>query len=213
MKKCLVAGLMLLLVLAFAQTASAKTVSPMPAPIEMGALENASCYAYVDGYDENTNELTVRLCYVEKFAADDIEALSVGDILIVDGKETEIKTIKNDLGLVLNCGEGEFDDGSVYLTTDENGDYYQYHYSMHTWRELACLTFSVPDTLIFLDGISKATGDPLSLPTVYSAAEFLRIFKDEQAQEGVGFSTMNVYLVFDQNARPAVLQRFFVDWQ
>lgn len=84
---------------------------------------------------------------------------------------------------------------------------------MYGMAKIGELTFTVPDTLLFFDGINPRSGEELLLPTVRTAVEWLATIAWEEKEGGAGFSARNVHMVFDADGNPAMVHRFYVHWQ
>jgi len=171
--------------------------------------------ARITAYAPAQNALTLELIVPERFDREDVESLAVGDAIYTQGQEVVIQTLtERDGYLVINEGEYELSEGSVWLYEDMEGSYQIADWDDdHTWTVAATLQVPVGDSLIFLDQIDPATGDILSMPTVHGAEEFLAQLARESAEGGPGFTANNVYVAFDANGQLALIQRYYVSWQ
>ncbi|MGN0972884.1 MAG: hypothetical protein ACI4OY_13075 [Aristaeellaceae bacterium] len=160
--------------------------------------------------------VTLALYEPEVFAAGDILALQPGDVLLSGGREIAIASVDiTSWGQVtLNEGTDAWSETLPWLEQDASGNYRTVLCgSLPGWTPFGQMTFTLPDTLLLLDGIDPATGEALDLPTVHTAEEWLAMIAEEAESEGVGFSMENLYLVFDENGVPAVACRDHVPWQ
>lgn len=190
------------------------TVTALATEINPDHLFSVAVNARITGYSSNENMLTLELIIPETFSAEDILGLAIGDAIYTQGKEVLIQTLTENSGyLVINEGEYEFSEGSVWLYESLDGNYQIADWHDNTWTTLATLKVPVTDTLLLLDDINPSTGEIQYLPTVHPASEFLKMLKTENEQGGPGFATNNVYVVFDGAGQLALIQRYYVPWQ
>ena len=210
-------ALVLMVCLLLCASASAQTITALATEINPDHLEKTASYARILGYNEETNTLTVELTVPEAFARDEVLALKVGDSIYTGGREVLIRTIEQTEwgSIVINEGEYEYADGSVYLYEDLYGNYRPERYANYTWITLAVMNCPVTDSLLFLDYIDEETGDPVTLPAVHTAKELTARLLEEDASQAytVGLSSNNVYVVFDGEGNLATIHRFYVPWQ
>ena len=207
MKK-LFAILVLLAMMAVSTASGQTTITAMAVMPYMGVLTKCACYARIHDYNSETNTLELELIAPEIFREDEITALQVGDSIYTDGKEVLIETITEEYGyIVLNEGDYDFSEGSVWLTRNSDGNYRPVYYGDYVWMELTRIRVPVTEKLIFLDMIDPSSGGILDIPTVHTAGEFL------QMKDDPGFQSNNVFVVFDEDGNLAVIQRYYVPWQ
>ncbi len=208
MKKLI--ALLVLLALAVS-AASAETITAMATEPGMDEFVKYASFARVHDYDNDTHMIELELIIPETFAAGDIEGLKAGDAIYTDGKEVVIESIDQENGyIILNKGDYEFSEGSVWLETTLDGNYRPTVYGDWTWMENARIEVPVSDRFLFLDMIDPASGEMLEKPTVHNLAEFVAMqFKPEDP----GFKAHNVWAVLDENGELAVVYRFYVPWQ
>ncbi len=208
MKKLI--AILILLALAVS-AASAETITAMATETYPDEFVKCVYYARIHDYDSETNMLEVELIVPEIFSREDILALKPGDRIYTDGQEIEILTVTEEDGyIILNKGDYEFSEGSVWLAPDRDGNYRPVEYEDYTWMEMARIEVPVTEKLLFLDMIEPSSGEMLELPAVHNADEFLAM---KDSADDPGFKVNNVYLVFDENGDLAVIQRFYVPWQ
>lgn len=211
-------ALMLTFFLHLGSAASAETITAMAVEVNPEHLEKTASYARILGYNEENNTLTVELIAPEIFRGDEVAALRVGDGIYTGGQEVPIRTIEEKEwgAIVINEGEYEYADGSVYLFQDIYGNYRPERYANYTWISLSTVECPVKDHLLFLDYIDEAAGgDALTLPIVYTAREFTEKLLAEQASDEyhIGLGIDNAYVVFDGEGSLATIQRYFVSWE
>ncbi len=208
MKRLLAALAVLMLAVS---AASADTITAMATEPYMEVYAKYACCARIHDYDSETNMLEVELIIPEIFARDDVKGLQPGDAIYTGGQEVPIQTITEEYGyIILNKGDYEFSEGSVWLMEDPDGNYRPVAYEDYIWLEMARIEVPVTERLLFLDRIDPSSGEILSVPTVHDADEFLGMQKDA---DDPGFKANNVYVVFDENGNLAVIERFYVPWQ
>ena len=128
-------------------------------------------------------------------------------------QEIEIKTISEKDGyIVLNKGDYEFSEGSVWLYEGLDMNYWIADFHDNSWLVLDTVRVPVPDRLLFLDEIDPSSGETLLQPAVHSGKEFLEMLEAEK-KEGPGFEANNVSVVFDGDGDLALIRRYYVPWQ
>ena len=203
-------ALLALLMLAVS-AASAETVTAMATEPYMDEFVQYASFARVHDYDSDTNMIELELMIPETFAAADIEGLKAGDAIYTGGKEIVIESIDEENGyIVLNKGDYEFSEGSVWLDVLPDGNYRPTVYGDWAWMENARIEVPVSDGFLFLDMIDPATGESLEKPTVHNAEEFLAM---QSNPDDPGFKAHNVWVVLDEDGELAVVYRFYVPWQ
>ena len=209
--------LLALPLLSFAEeTAPERTVvTALASEVNPDALTSVSVNARIIGYDAKKNTLTLEIIVPERFLPEDIQALKSGDAIWTGGQEIEVQTVADVDGYtVINEGEYEYSEGSVWLYEGLDMNYWVANVHDNVWILLATVDAPVTDHLLFLDEIDPATGDTLVHPTVHSGAEFLAMLEKEAAGEGgPGFDTNNVSVVFDDAGDLALITRYYVPWQ
>ena len=197
-------------------SAAADTITPMPPTLDTDSLACQAVMAALTDADPAGRTVTFALYEPEVFAGEDIRALQPGDVLLSGGREIAVTSVDiTSWGEVfLNEGTDAWYETLPWLEQDDSGNYRTVLYgSLPGWTPFGQMTFTLPDTLLLLDGIDPATGVALELPTVHTADQWLAMIAEEAESEGVGFSMENMYLVFDENGVPAVACRYYVPWQ
>ena len=191
-----------------------KTITALASEINPEHVASVSVYARITGYAADENKLTVELLVPERYDRDEVLSLVPGDAIYTQGQEIVVQTIGEQYGyIVINDGEYEFAEGSVWLYEDSDGNYVIADWDDIRWITLAEVSLPVRDNLLFLDGINPSSGEMLDKPTVHSAAEFLEMLKAEAEGEGPGFAVRNVFAAFDADGQLALIQRYYVPWQ
>ncbi|MBR3017385.1 MAG: hypothetical protein IKH57_09970 [Clostridia bacterium] len=198
-------------VLADEEGTSVKTITAMAAEPAMEHFASYSSYARISGYDPDTNKVEIELIGPEIFRREDVESLKTGDIICTGGQEIIVSSITEEYGyIILNEGDFEFSDGSVWLMEDSAGNFRPVIYEDYVWTEMARVELPVTDKLLFLDMIEPESGELLEKPKVNNATEFLRCMTNDNDP---GFDINNIMVVFDQDGDLAMVERFYVPWQ
>lgn len=192
-----------------AAAASADVIRPMPSAIDAQSVANQAVYVRVLDFDWRAETVTVALCDEATFDREAIQAMAVGDTIVIDGMEIEVRSIWEDDYLII-VNE---DDEVLALSENDDGNYdstYAYD-DRGVWMAVGERTFELSDDFIFLDGIEPSTGAPLGLPSAHTLRELRQIVEGEEYDPG--FSAQNAYMVFDDEQEAVVLVRFYVPWQ
>ena len=192
-----------------AAAASADVIKPMPSAVDPWSVAGQAVYVRLQDIDWRAETVTVALCDVETFDREAIQAMTVGDVIVSEGREIEVRTICEDAPVII-VNE---DDEALALWENDDGNYESaYGYTdMRVWTVVGERTFELSDDLVFLDGINPSTGEMLTLPTANTLRELRRIMEGEEYDPG--FSVQNAYMVFDDEQEAVVLARFYVPWQ
>ena len=201
--------LLLSALLLTAAAASADVIKPMPSAVDPWSVAGQAIYVRLQDIDWRAETVTVALCDVETFDREAIQAMTVGDVIVSEGREIEVRTIWEDAPVII-VNE---DDEALALWENDDGNYESaYGYTdMRVWTVVGERTFELSDDLVFLDGINPSTGEMLTLPTANTLRELRRIMEGEEYDPG--FSAQNAYMVFDDEQEAVVLARFYVPWQ
>ena len=192
-----------------AAAVSADVIKPMPSAIDARSVANQAVYVKLLDIDWRAETVTVTLCDEATFDREAIQAMTVGDTIVIDGMEIEVRSIWEDMSYIIVNKDGE----ALALWENDDGIYESaYGYTdMRVWTVVGERTFELPDDLVFLDGINPSTGEPLELPTAHTLRELRQIMEGEEYDPG--FSAQNAYMVFDDEQEPVLLARFYVPWQ
>lgn len=157
----------------------------------------------LSGYDEETGTVKAELLHGVPLAAEAAEALQAGDILKIGRFSEAIEKIEQteDGDLVINDE----------LVLRRYGDaYHLYVYENEYTEPFADLTLTIPDDIMFEDGIDPTTGEALDEPTRHTAEEFRAMLASGDIP---GFDEDNTYVTFDANGNMLSVEREYVPWQ
>lgn len=139
------------------------TVAPLPATVDINALDNCTVAISLEEGDIHGNEMTVTVYTYELYDLVDITRLGTGDTIIIRGQEVVVEALeRTEGGLVLINGGMEL--GGYDLWTDEDTVYYETGYSdMKYWQALGQVTLEVSPDFVFTD-----SSDPEKDPVTYT---------------------------------------------
>ena len=153
----------------------------------------------------NAEENTVQAEVLTEILLDreDVDALQVGDTLVIGNESIPVETLERDEYGVLINDETELRYGG-------GTDVYAYAYEKAYMETYASLTLQIPDGLVFLDGVDPSSGEMLDEPTKHTATEFKEMLA---AGGNPDFASDNVYITFDENGEMVLVERFYTPWQ
>ena len=201
MKKTIAVIAALALAVCMITVASAETLKPNPATIDINNLENRMVRTDIE-YKDGKMELT--LFEPERFATDAITALKVGDSIFTEGEEVKIETIDQDgPDTVFNKGTANemlfCDTGKGYMEHVMEND-------IVPWIKLGTMEKEILEYYPILDWIDPISGEPQDEVTVYRGDKLQDLLKNPQA---IGFSTKNVDIVYDGNNEIRLMIRYY----
>ncbi len=205
--------LVILSVLLLTAAAYADTVTGLAVEINPDHLESCATYVRINAYHEETDTLSIEIIVPEKFDANDIDKLSVGDSIFTNGKEIMIESITEGYHagglIILNEGTDPVwlteDDQQNYRTIQSNDDY--------VWLTIATLEIPLPDNVLFLDGVNPEDGGILDLPMVKNKEDLIKVFSEDEENVDSGLACNNAYAIFNETGKLAVIIRYYVPWQ
>ena len=202
MKKLLCMMAALALTLAVICTASAETIQPKPVTIDINHLENRMVKTDID-YKEG-DIMTLTLYENERFDAEAIKAVKVGDVIVTDGDEITIESIDPDgPDIIFNKGTG-----NEMLFCDAGND--EFEHVMESdyvpWIKLGSMDVEILEYYPILDMIDPITGDILDEYAIYRGDKLKELLKNPDA---IGFNCKNVDVVYDRLNQPVMMKREF----
>ena len=202
MKKLICVMITLVLLLATVCAASAETIQAKPVTIDINHLEGRMVKTDID-YKEG-NMMTLTLYENERFDAEVIRAVKVGDVIVTDGEEVTIESVEADgPDIIFNKGaENEMlfcDAGTDECEHVMESDYVP-------WIKLGSMDIEILEYYPILDAIDPITGDLLEEFTVYRGDKLKELLQNPDA---VGFNCKNVDVVYDHNNQPVLMRREF----
>lgn len=210
MKKFISAVLSVLLL---AASAYADTVTGLAIEVDPERLESCAVYVRVTAYHEETDTVSMEIIVPERFDANDIDRLSVGDSIFANGKEINVESITEEYSdyfgalTVLNK-----DTDRICLQEDDQQNYRTIDGSDYVWLSIAVLEIPLPDDVLFLDGVNPEDGGILDLPSVKSKNDLIRVFCEDEENFGSGLACNNAFAIFNESGELAVIERYYVPW-
>ena len=207
--------LIILTVLLFSVTVYADTVTGLAIDIDPEHLESCAVFVRVAAYHEETDTISIEIIVPERFDANDIDMLSVGDSIFTNGKEINIESIteeySGDYGarIILNKDTDPVwlyeDDQQNYRTiSDDDNDY--------VWLSIATLEIPLPDDVLFLDGVNPEDGGILDLPLVKNKNGLIKVFCEDEENYDSGLACNNAYAIFNETGELDAIVRYYVPW-
>jgi len=201
MKKLIAVIAALALAVCAVATASAETVKPNPATIDINNLENL--YVTTDIALKDDNTMTLTLYEPERFAPEAIAAVKVGDTIVTDGEEVAITSIDRDgPDYVFNQGtetEMLFCDGGKYFEHSMENDNVP-------WIKIGSMDKEILEYYPILDWVDPKTGECYDEVVVYRGDKLKELLKDP---EGASFDVKNVHVLYDGNNEIQLIWRFY----
>lgn len=204
--------LVILSVLLLPAAVYADTVTGLAIEINPDHLESCATYVRVTAYHEETDTVSVEIIVPEKFDANDIDKLSVGDSIFTNGEEILIESITeeyHDGGLIIL----NKDTDPVWLTEDAQQNYRTIQSNDdYVWLSVATLETPLPDNVLFLDGVNPEDGGILDLPMVKNKEDLIKVFREGEENYDSGLAVNNTYAIFNEAGELAVIVRYYVPW-
>ena len=202
MKKLISIMIALTLSAALICTAAAETIMAKPVTIDINHLEGRMVKTDID-YKEG-DMMTLTLYENERFDAEAIRAVKVGDVIVTDGEEVTIETIDADgPDIIFNKGtEKEMlfcDAGNDEFERVMENDYVP-------WIRLGAMDAEILEYYPILDAIDPITGDLLEEYAIYRGNKLKELLQNPDA---IGFNCKNVDVVYDRNNQPVLMRREF----
>ena len=169
-------------------------------------LVNNAVDVLIRGFDAEAKTIDLTLLAPALVEDSRIESLSEGDTLLIGSENVTVETLER--------GEdGEVLINGLYTLTKIDGGYYTAKdMEMPVLVEFGNLTVSVPDSVVFIEGIEPEYGEPLDEPVTLTAADLFSALAAAQ-NGGIGFDTQNVTVTFDENGELAQVRREHTPWQ
>ncbi len=200
MKKIISVMFALALALALVCTASAETIKPLPTTIDINHLEGRMVKTDID-YKEG-NIMTLTLFENERFDADTIKALKVGDVIATNGEEIAIESIEADgPDIIFNKGT---QNEMLFCDAGNNAFEHVMEDDFVPWIRLGAMDVEILEYYPILDAIDPLTGDMLDEYAIYRGDKLKELLQNPDA---VGFNCKNVDIVYDHHNQPELIRR------
>ena len=190
-------------------SAAAETVVQPNAPtISIDRLEGR--YLLADMKDAGNGKVSITVYETETFPAETIEGLKPGDRNVTGGGEYTVSTVgpfaDYEDTIVLNAGAVD------ELLFEKNGhnEYVQVGINdEHPQISLGTVTAELGEYTCFIDRVVPKTADALDKPVLRSGRDLM----DAMNTDEIGFSSMNVYVAFNEFNDPVLIVRIYTPWQ
>lgn len=202
MKKLICIMITFIATLALICNASAETIQAKPVTIDINHLENRMVKTDID-YKEG-DMMTLTLYENERFDAEAIRAVKVGDVIVTDGEEITIESIEADgPDVIFNKGAG-----NEMLFCDAGNDEFEHVMESDNvpWIKLGSMDMEILRYYPILDAIDPITGDLLEEYAIYRGDKLKELLQNPDA---IGFNCKNVDVVYDHNNQPVLMRREF----
>ena len=190
-------------------SAAAETVVQPNAPtISIDRLEGR--YLLADMKDAGNGKVSITVYGTETFPAEAIEGLKPGDRIVTGGGEYTVSTVgpfaDYEDTIVLNTGAVdellfEKNGHNEYVQAGTNDEHPQIH--------LGTVTAELNEYTCFIDRVDPKTGNALDKPVLRSGRDLI----DAMNTDEIGFSSMNVYVAFNEFNDPVLIVRIYTPWQ
>ena len=202
MKKLICTMITLALTLTAICAASAETIQAKPVTIDINHLEDRMVKTDID-YKEGTI-MTLTLYENERFDAEAIKGIKVGDVIVTDGEEITIESIDPDgFDIIFNKGTG-----NEMLFCDAGNDEFEHVMDSDyvPWIKLGSMDMEILEYYPILDAIDPITGDLLEEYALYRGDKLKELLQNPDA---IGFNCKNVDVVYDRHNQPVLMKREF----
>ena len=148
-------------------------------------------------YDPETNSVTAQVMHSVPLDAAAAESLQVGDTLTVGSYTEEIETLEK-------TEEGDIIINEVTELRKYGDSYLLYLYEEPVLEPFTVLTLTIPDELVFMDGIDPETGEMLEEPLQKTAEDLKELLASDS---GIGFSTDHTWVQFGEDGGMVEVER------
>ena len=183
-------------------TQEARRIEPLPESLDLNALTDATVAASFSSEDvsEKDGKMEIALTVYDYDVYDmaDIAQLSVGDTIVVDGKDMVVTSREDKDGFVTI--NGGLEQGGVDLTSNDDGVYYAVGMDdAKSYHELGKITVPVAEGFVLTDN-----ADPEHPDETYAAEDLSNL-----AEDAPGFTANNT-LATIEHGELTVLARIFM---
>lgn len=169
------------------------------------SIEGNTFTANITGFDAEAKTIDASLLEPITLTEWQVIGINEGDTIKIGTEDVEIATLKYD-------GDDAIINDEYYLTKNADGLYNASSYDYPIMEEVKAMTITVSDSLVYIEDIDPETGvmlDEAKHLTVTDLFSALEAAKDD----GVGFSSQNIYISFDENGEATTIERFYTPWQ
>lgn len=193
-----------LLVAVMIGTASAETIAPLPARIDLDHL--CDRFVTTDIEYQGNGIATLTLFEDERFDAEALRALKEGDVIVSDGEETAVVTIEWD-GPDLFVNRNTETEMLFCETGDEEFEHVYYQMDDRIPQvKLGSMDQEILPYMTMLDWVDAETGEVLEQVAVRDGEALLKLLEEDN---GPSFSVRNVRILYDNNNQPVLIWRYY----
>ena len=170
----------------------AKRIEPLPESLDLNALTDATVAASFGAEDisekDGRMEITLTVYDYDVYDMVDVAQLTVGDTIVVDGKDMVVTSREDKDGFVTI--NGGIEQGGVDLVTDDGGVYYAVGLDdAKSYHELGKITVPVAEGFVLTDNSNQEHPDE-----TYVASDLAKL-----AGENVGFNANNTLATIEHS--------------
>lgn len=182
-------------------TVEAKRIEPLAETLDVSNLQDATVAVGFgsDAVHEQDGQMQVDLTIYSYDVYDmvDMSQLTVGDTIVVDGKDMLVSSREEENGVI--AINGGYENDGAYFASGDDGVYYVIGPDdMKDYREIGKLTVPVSDDFVLTDNSDLSNPDK-----TYTAADLAQL-----AEEGAGFQPANTLATLE-NGQLTTLTRSY----
>ena len=168
-------------------------------------IEGKTFTANVTGFDAEAKTIDATLLTPVVMTEWQAVGINEGDTIKIGKEDVQIATLSYD-------GDDAVINDEYYLRKNADGMYNPYYYETPILEEVKPMTISIPDSLVYTEDIDPESGIMLDENKTLTAADLFAALEAAN-NGGVGFSSENVNIVFDENGEASAIERFYAPWQ
>ena len=168
-------------------------------------VEGKTFTANITGFDAEAKTIDATLLTPIVMTEWDAVKINEGDTIKIGEEEIQIATLSYD-------GDDAVINDEYYLRKNEDGLYNPYYYDSPILEEAKSMTINVSDSLVYVEDIDPESGIALDEAKTLTAADLFAALEAAK-NDGVGFSSENIFITFDESGEAATIERFYAPWQ
>ena len=169
-------------------------------------LEGKTYDVYITGFDAAAKTVDLTLLVPYTLLEWDVVSVKAGDTIRIGTEDVLIETLVYEEDEIIVNDE-------YFLRQNADGLYTAVTLNDRpVVKEAAKMTLTVPDGMVYLEGVDTEAGGPLEEDKALTAEDFFTAL-GEADKDGVGFDILNVNATFDENGELKQIYRYYVPWQ
>ena len=169
-------------------------------------IEGKTFDVSITGFDAAAKTVDLTLLVPYTLLEWDVISVKEGDTIRIGTEDVLIETLAYE-------GYDAIINDEYFLRKNEDGLYTAVTYNDYPiMKEAAQLTLTVPDGMVYLEGVDPEAGSPLEENREMTAEDFFAALAAEE-KDGIGFDQLNVNATFDENGELKQIHRYYVPWQ